>query len=347
MDTRNVALDLIRGLCAVGVAAYHYAAWNGLDPDPSIGAFLVYTFFVLSGLTMMMVHGRDFSGAISAEALKDFYGKRIARIIPLLALCATYSIGQNVDHWARAVLTGTGLFALGAPDFLSTVPGAWSLGIELCFYLLFPTAVVLLTPLSTRGFVIVIAAAIVAQQIAIAAVAGLAKWGALYTTPLTFIPFFLLGMLAERDQSALAGWRCAVSLACLSGMVVLAGTLPADVDAFRSPPVYLALLALSFAAVWSAYRAWIPEVLKRPSIFLGEISYALYLTHPLAFKVATKAANLVGMPALKPIIAAALAIGLARVINVTVERTSRQLLVRYLVSPGRPVPSSTTGLSSP
>jgi peptidoglycan/LPS O-acetylase OafA/YrhL len=52
---RNHGLDLLRGLAALGIATFHFLADVGVDIQ-SLGTFGVYVFFVLSGLTMMLVY---------------------------------------------------------------------------------------------------------------------------------------------------------------------------------------------------------------------------------------------------------------------------------------------------
>src|SRR5262249_54537957 len=91
MKPRHHALDLLRGLAAVGVSAYHFTYSNGLDIQ-SLGTFGVYVFFVLSGLTMMLVYGGQFSKWIPEDDLITFYWNRIARIMPLLAAASLVSL---------------------------------------------------------------------------------------------------------------------------------------------------------------------------------------------------------------------------------------------------------------
>lgn len=85
MTDRHHALDLVRGIAAVGVAVYHFLAWNEIAHIQSMGTFSVYLFFILSALTMMMVYGDRFRDSIKLDDIKAFYRNRVARLIPLLA----------------------------------------------------------------------------------------------------------------------------------------------------------------------------------------------------------------------------------------------------------------------
>src|SRR4051812_48281662 len=103
-DNRNHGLDLLRGLAALGVAIYHLIAWSHGTAIFSLGTFGIYTFFVLSGLTMMMVYAADFKDSVSFETLRQFYLNRISRILPLLLAVAVISAvltSRSLDSAAR------------------------------------------------------------------------------------------------------------------------------------------------------------------------------------------------------------------------------------------------------
>jgi peptidoglycan/LPS O-acetylase OafA/YrhL len=140
---RNHGLDLLRGLAALGIVVYHYLYMAHGITVGSLGTFGVYLFFMLSGLTMMLVYGPTFSSAISLQNVLRFYRNRIARILPLLCAMATISLAFTVlsnpsvrligGSAIHSFLTGSGLFALHLPGYLSNVTGAWSLGIGIAF----------------------------------------------------------------------------------------------------------------------------------------------------------------------------------------------------------------------
>jgi len=96
---RNHGLDLLRGLAALGVAVYHYLAWRHDFPINSLGTFAVYIFFILSGVTMMMVYGQAFQNGVMMDAAGSFYRNRVARLAPLLVvvglvrLCVDQGLG--------------------------------------------------------------------------------------------------------------------------------------------------------------------------------------------------------------------------------------------------------------
>ncbi|MCW3077470.1 MAG: acyltransferase 3, partial [Bacteroidetes bacterium] len=139
---RYEGLDYLRGLCALSILLYHYVEWTmrGLDisnPLGKLGVYGVSMFYVLSGLTMYLVYYKSFS--LNKSFLKSFYLKRFFRIYPLMWLIMILSIlfvgfkGSIKDLFIQF----TGLF--GIVDWAASVPaGMWSIGNELCFYLMLP-----------------------------------------------------------------------------------------------------------------------------------------------------------------------------------------------------------------
>ena len=286
----------------MAVVAYHYAGWNYAIWVESVGAFGVYMFFTISSITMMMVYGRHFGASITLAPMKSFYINRVARLVPLLTVVALFFLGYNAwhsspiaDNWARALLTATGLFGLSVPGFLSNATGAWSLGIEFAFYLVFPLIALAANAARSRTLVVVLLLLVLAQQAAISVIMMEEEWRPLYATPLTFAPFFAAGVLAARDQSQATTWRLALAGSLL---VALFGfSMVCHVDIYRDRVAYMLLMAISCLAVWAAYRAKVPAFLVPVAVFLGEISYALYLTHWASDYFAGKIVGKLGLSA--------------------------------------------------
>ena len=293
---RHHPLDLLRGLAALGIAVYHWLASIGVVVE-SLGTFGVYLFFILSALTMTMVYGDTFSTSIAAHDLKTFYWNRLTRILPLLAAVSLASFllaphGGNIRLLAgqliTAFLTGSGLFALQLPGFLSNSEGAWSLGIELLFYLVFPVLCLVARGTTTRRLAGTVLIAVLAQQMAMALLHGWAstdpnRFWDYYSTPLSFLPFFLIGLWIARSSSSRRRIHLLPMLAALAAIAGFSVTYPAPV--FTSPGAYLPLTLLAAVAVFAAYRTTLPRSLIGLSAFLGNVSYALYLTHPFALRL--------------------------------------------------------------
>lgn len=330
MTDRHHALDLVRGIAAVGVAVYHFLAWNEIAHIQSMGTFSVYLFFILSALTMMMVYGDCFKDSIKLDDIKAFYRNRVARLIPLLALIAFARLilaGPTPEHLAKAILTGSGLFALHLPAFLSNSVGAWSLGIEGLFYLVFPVVAVLAGAASPRILICIAVMLIAAQQALLFLLQAMPDdvFFQYYTTPLAFAPFFALGFIIHRG----GGGRRLLMLPVALVLLVATMGFSAWVDAplFKTQALYLGLTVLSAFVVFAAYRSAVPARLVGLAAFLGNISYSLYLTHWLPAGVLRRVAGPLGLSApVQFALYSVAALALSVIVYQYFERPTRKLL---------------------
>jgi peptidoglycan/LPS O-acetylase OafA/YrhL len=90
---------------------------------------------------------------------------------------------------------------------------------------------------------------------------------------------------------------------------------------------YLVLTALSTATLFCFYRMTVPRILAGPASFLGNVSYALYLTHPLVFTICQNLSACLGLGSYSAAVSffvAALAI--AQITFLSFERPMRSLL---------------------
>lgn len=296
---RHRALDALRGLAAIAVANYHFLYIAADTPVQSMGTFTVYLFFTLSALSLAMVYGGDFASGITLADASRFYRARCARILPLLALVSAVgaALERTPEASAKGLLTATGAFALTPPGFSSIGLGAWSIGIEIGFYAIFPILALLLATVSTRNLMALTSCALVLQCVYLRLVASrlpapVQHWE-VYTVPLTFAPFFLFGFAIHRFngvRSRFMLWPLLLSGACLAGYSLL---IPGEL--FGDRWSYFALTGLAALTVCCAWRTDLSGALVPVATFLGEISYSLYLTHLLFLGAVMKAAELAGL----------------------------------------------------
>jgi peptidoglycan/LPS O-acetylase OafA/YrhL len=272
---RHFPLDGLRGLAALAVAVYHYLSWARGITIPSMGTFTVYLFFSLSALTMMMVY----EGRLGSRTeISAFFRNRAFRIVPLLvvtsfgaALLSRFDPGVTL----KALLTATGLYAV-APGALSVGNGAWSIGIEIVFYAAFPAIALAVPRLRTRTLVLVLAGLVGVQQAWMWTIGT--SWET-YTLPITFAPFFAIGLLVHRTRRTGASFLPAtLSLAVLASLSLV-------LDVRGTAGGYLAASAVAGGTLWLAWRSRVPAALEPLCDLLGRISYSLYLTHWFAFVV--------------------------------------------------------------
>ncbi|MHA6641360.1 acyltransferase family protein [Mesorhizobium sp. A623] len=334
----NVGLHLVRGACALGVAVYHYLSWTHGYAIESVGAFYVYIFFIVSAVAMMIAHGSDFDRAINLPLLKIFYIKRIARVLPLLALVA-FGVGiegsiragsWQIDTFAKAYLTATGLFGLQMPGMNSGAVAAWSLGIEAVFYLIFPIVALLIAGARLRTLAVAIAILLVGQHAALRLLRGQdgAEFWFNYANPLMFAPYFAIGLAVFRApirMNALNFWLTLAILVCIASVSIIS-----PVNVYRSPMLYVVLTGFSGAVVMTAYAARVPEALRATAIFLGDISYALYLTHWFTHRFSAYIASSAGLPTfLQFPLFVGMAIGIAYCIHIGFELPAKKAILAW------------------
>lgn len=305
---RNVSLDALRGICALFVALYHYLYWTSTANLESLSLFGVYVFFVLSALTLMMVYAERFSTTIRREDVIDYLRNRFARIFPLLFLVSFiyfsfYVIVQKRDVGQEAVrflLTGTGLFALHGPGSVSNTTGAWSLGIEVLFYILFPILATLMSGIRLGSILtlsfLVLGAQVLTNSMILAGSSLEDSWGA-YVHFLSFSFYFAAGLAIYRIKigssrlnfyAGLAGVVC-VGFWSNFQFIDAKGLVTGWHGIFLPAGIFLSVLLAKNSIIESRLERRIFE-------FLGNVSYACYLIHPVVYQLIKKSGLLADVP---------------------------------------------------
>jgi peptidoglycan/LPS O-acetylase OafA/YrhL len=296
-------LDGLRGAMTLGVLAIHIREswWPG--------AFVYMdTFFLMSGylITSLLINGWLREGRIDVAR---FYARRAVRLFPALyVMLAVFSAAaflllhdfgrQMLGVLAAATYVSNWTLAFGAelPKFLAHT---WSLSIEEQFYLLWP---LLLTVLLRRVGLDLRAAAIVAG--AALAFAAWRTWltldGAsimrLYTGTDTRADALLLGcalgialaLPAVRDSQALQQWAARLAMPALCVLIVAGATLQWETRAMYAGGSFaMSLVSCALVTALVLPRQTVVHRLFSldPLVWLGRISYGLYLWHFPVFTV--------------------------------------------------------------
>ncbi len=281
-------LTALRFGAAMWVALF--AFWPDLDVSwmPNLvakGYLGVELFFVLSGFILSHVY-------LAAHGEKRFsYGSflwaRIARVYPLHiatlvgvgvlavgAIAAGMSIDGNILSWASLPANLLLVHAWGFAPTAGWNHPSWSISAEWFAYLSFPVFAFVAWKLRERPFAAVIGA--VAFLVALYAVfemlAGFPLtratilWGAL-----RIVPCFALGCalyLVHRKMTlSRPGWIAAG----LAVAIAIAGSLQAP-DALIVP--LCGALILTLASLSNEKAGWLAS---KPAVYLGEISYSVYM----------------------------------------------------------------------
>jgi peptidoglycan/LPS O-acetylase OafA/YrhL len=286
-------IDGLRAIAVTTVIGFH-AQWTAL-PAGFVG---VDVFFVISGFLIgSMIIGDVTAGKFSLLA---FYERRIRRIFPALAamlLAATvfaylYLLPVEFESYARSLLAATFSFSnfYFAQNLGYFIPAAstllllhtWSLAIEEQFYLFLPLFVLVVYRLWRRGlWPVLLAVTLISLALSIRSALRGGENGDFYMPQLRAWEL-LLGVLLAWNRLPLIS-RLLREGAVLLGLalIIIAATLYSDWIPF---PGYAALMpCLGAALIIGAGKggdSWTARALSLPPVvFVGRISYSLYLWH--------------------------------------------------------------------
>ncbi len=318
-NTRLAELDALRGIAALAVVVFHYTVKAPeilphvvtVEYGFPIGNYGVQLFFAISGFVIFMTLERTKSSA-------DFAFARFTRLFPA--------------YWAAILVTTAALYLLGASELAKTsgviatnftmlqgfiyVPAVdgvyWSLTVELAFYLCMWAL--------WRARALDKIEAILCLWIPLRFV-----WVMFPVLPslgsklllVDHIAFFAIGIAAYRVRMGMRRWRDQVPM-LLSGLITVAMLDGSDT----------ALVYCGTAAIFAALIAGRTGFLNAPVlVWLGALSYPLYLVHQNIGYALIAALEGAGVPPLAAALAAlALALGLSQLIHDLVETPSLRVL---------------------
>lgn len=295
------SLDGIRAFL-VTVVLLDHAHLPGFDNGSvSIDGFLVLSGFLITAL--LLEEHRD-RGAIS---LRHFWGRRILRLVPalvamvgatLLALKAWSSEEAFAEHLvaARHTLTyvGNWVRAFG-DDPMGLFSHTWSLALEEQFYLLWPPILILaLRRVRAHGLAVGIAAAAVVAWWWRQVVASAGNWDHITNGLDTRADALLLGAFLAALLVAMGRPRGdAERLLRFVGPIAGGALLYAMVThwdgweyAFRGMTLVGVSMLLLVAHLIATPTSLTSRLLSaRPLVWLGRLSYSLYLWHFPVFRL--------------------------------------------------------------
>lgn len=294
------ALDGVRAVAIGSVLAAHYAPGSQvIHPAGLVGVRL---FFVLSGflITGILIGAKQAAGAAGQPTLRtmrQFYIRRVLRIFPVcyLTLAIVLALGLEFPFSAKASL---GLFASNwwmsiRNEGLGFASPYWSLAVEEQYYLVWPWVVLLFTRL--RGIAITMILAGWCIRLALAA-RGESMW-LVVSTPASVEALGMGSLLAilrysgdAKAVSRLAGAAGVIGVPLMAASFVRVAMkwhtgLPGALD---TEGFYLAAGLIAFWAVERCDRN-APGVIwnmlaSRPMVYVGRISYGLYLYHMIVYR---------------------------------------------------------------
>jgi len=308
-------LDVLRGVAAMAVVVFHYSGhatryFTGFPFHFKLGEHGVQLFFGISGFVIFMTLEKT-------RRLSDFVVSRFSRLYPAywttLAILAFATLITGERLWLRGLVVNTTMLQsfVGIGDFDIVF---WTLAVELVFYVIMGTVFAL----GWTRRIVPIAFAWLALAVVVAlAGAHLPALIPVYTTRFLILPhapLFIIGMMWYRIHTdGFAKGPALVIAAAVATVFIASGIVLGLIAAGVSVVVGLAVLgALRFAV-------------GRVTVWLGAISYPLYLLHRNLGYTLLFALNRRGVPSiLNVLIAIAFALTIATAVSGFVERPAME-----------------------
>ncbi len=298
--TRIKNLDYLRGVSAILIMIYHYYSWIFGHAATNcviskFGTYGVALFYILSGCTLFHVYSDKLQ--FEYNSLNEFFKKRFFRIFPLLWFAIGISLVLNKMNYGldQIFINITGLFGVFAWD-RSIAPGSWSIGNELFFYLIFPVLVFLIRIKKFAWLLIYLTFLIIYIYFAFFKLQNInpkLRW-AEYQNPLNQIFLFFTGIaIVIINRKYLLTKFTAISLFTISILVFfffpVSGELCNLYLGYNRIVFTFALTIIIFIAYQRSVR--LPKIVDKILSLGGDISYSVYLLHPVVISIVSFAIN--------------------------------------------------------
>lgn len=286
-------IDGLRAVAVLAIIFFH------LDLPPFHGGYVgVDIFFVISGYLITSIILREI--AAGRFSIIRFYERRVRRILPALAvvLVATLAVGglllgpTDFAELARSAvatsLFGSNVFFLLGAGYFEGVSESkpllhtWSLAVEEQFYILFPAVLLVIARRAAARYTPWLAGMTVLSFAACVWMTAQNPNAAFYLIPFRAWELLVGSMLALAVLPTVSSSRGRDLLAA-AGLVCIGASVFAFTRSTPFPGAAAALPVLGSALVIHAGIGGQGRVSRliavRPLVFVGLISYSLYLWH--------------------------------------------------------------------
>jgi peptidoglycan/LPS O-acetylase OafA/YrhL len=290
IDNYRPDIDGLRAFAVLSVVFYHAFPKGVSGGYVGVDVFFVISGFLISKILFTEIAGHRFSFA-------TFYGRRIRRIFPALAVCLAAVLAYGFVSLMPSELAQLGKHVFFGAGFLSNIVlwsesgyfdsaasskpllHLWSLGIEEQFYVVWPALLWIAFKIK----------AATGRLLALLFLASFAVNIALSVTSITDDFYLPISRFWELLAGAGLAWRREIaltpsvrSLISLAGLAALMASITLFTPEMRFPG-WLALLPVAgaVAIILAGPEAMVNRMVlsNRVVVFVGLISYPLYLWH--------------------------------------------------------------------
>lgn len=290
------SLDYLRGLCAFGIMIFHCICHIYMEPPTDsflakVGVYGVSVFYILSGITLFHVYKNKFNSGIDVFI---FYLKRFFRIFPLLWLCIILTVLLTENFNSKILFINfTGLFGfIYRTDYM--VEGAWSIGNELYFYLLFPILIFLYQKnkfLNMCFYILTVLLGIYYAYVLLNTDVSLKDQWSIYIHPLNQYFLFVGGaaIVAFFKDSKISN-GLVISLLLMAILVFVFYPVSEGDILLVTGTRRMVYAICCFLVCFSTFKLQFdyPVILHKILGFMGKISYSMYLIHPIMILLVVK-----------------------------------------------------------
>lgn len=276
-------LGIYRLILALMVVLSHMKDYRfDLWPDPGIIA--VVTFFVISGYLMPATFEANYRDHSFAVQIRRYLVNRALRVFPMYWACLALTVWcltllpawrDAYEFSQRAIVQNALLLGLNQSEFWRSdtrfIGAAWTLDIELQFYLIVPVLVWAWRRYDWN-WSIGLATATLASFILLSMPTGIVGWD---RSLLPWLGFFLIGftVYSLRDRVT-AHVRHLAWISCAVGMIGVALSMS------QRPIVAQWVLAAAFIGL-AAMIVVQPQKSSSLDAVLGDLSFPVFLVHPV------------------------------------------------------------------
>jgi peptidoglycan/LPS O-acetylase OafA/YrhL len=286
-------IDGLRAIAVIPVVLYHAHLLRMPGGFVGVDIFFVISGYLITGLILNALEKGRFS-------IVDFYERRARRILPALfvVLVVTsvaaylFLLPHNLRDYGRSLIATLFFFSnilfsrqsgyFDAPSEMKPLLHTWSLAVEEQFYIVYPLFLFLIARYFRKRYFLAVAAAFVLSFALSVRQLHTDSVAAFYLAPPRAWELMMGGVLALRVLPELKN-RLAANILGLTGLVLIFYSV--FVFSAETPfPGYNALFPSVGAALiifsGSGQESWAGRLLStKPLVFVGLISYSLYLWH--------------------------------------------------------------------
>nr|WP_280139193.1 acyltransferase [Rhizobium sp. Root149] len=305
-NQRIETVQALRGVCAFGVMLWHSMLFTGgYDSEMAIRAFRpasimgVDMFFLICGFVIFLSSTKGKPDDLQTQNPLNFLVRRLVRIYPLYLICTLVIFGiefngerQTGELLFRSLFFMPTLNATGPNIFEPALTVGWSITYEVAFYSVFALSLAfgkyLLRVILIWALIALIGMALLEGNYWLDPTVVPPDWSAaraIFLNPINslFLIGILTGVLYRSDvhfgSATSAMLAVAFSFTCCVAQYMSNWNIAHGMTGVGLP---LAALFVSLVMAEKTLRFVVPDVLVR----LGNISYSLYLIHPIAIWIA-------------------------------------------------------------